>query len=408
MIRSAHPRRSPVPETAMSTGNQQSAHHEAQAAEILDGLPYGIVVLSPEGRVQSANQAAVRLLWDLERGGPPSDCRELFSCRVAGGPCEQGCLAERARSVDAPLPEIRIDTAPGSGVSALWVTAGALPDRRVVLHLRPGDTRDRRRRSDPHWLNGPQLSISAFGRTRIDSRETALGGEWLQQRPGQVLKYLVCERNRVVHAEEIAEALWPHGGRQSVNNVRHFMHALRQRLEPGRSRGARSAFIVTVQGGYALDRRHVRIDADEFEAAVRDGLSTAGHGEAEAASERLEHALSLYRGDLVSDEPYAEWAYAERDRLRALAAAALRELIDLLLRRQDLPSAASALERLAEMEPFDVDTQRALLGVWIAQGRRTEASRRYTSFKARMAREFGEAPGFELSEARLEPMTGDT
>jgi len=390
----------------MPTRSEQSLHHDVHAAEVLDGLPYGVVVLSPENRVASANQAAVTLLWDLERGGPPSDCRELFSCRAPGGPCEQGCLAERARAVDGALPEIRIDTAPGSAVSALWVTAGGLSDRRVVLHLRAGDNRDRRRRSDPHWLSGPQLSISAFGRTRIDSRETALGGEWLQQRPGQMLKYLVCERNRVVHAEEIAEALWPHGGRQSVNNVRHFMHALRQRLEPSRSRGARSSFIVTVQGGYALDRRHVRIDADDFEAAVREGLSIAARGEEEVAVERLEHALSLYRGELVADEPYAEWAHAERDRLRTLAAAALRALIELRLRRGDLPAAAGALERLAEMEPFDVDTHRSLLAVWVAQGRRTEASRRYASFKARMAREFGEGPGFELADARLPTAAG--
>ena len=385
-----------------STEPDRAAPAPADAAEVLDRLPYGVLVL--EGRrVVGANAAAVRLLWDLETGGPPARCHEVFACRQAGGPCEHGCLAERAAAASGPLPEIRIDAAPGGAVTALWVTAAPLArGDGAVLHLRPGDARDRRRRSDPHWLAGAQLRISAFGRTWVDSGEGPIGGQWLQQRPGLLLKYLVAERNRVVHAEEIAEALWPGQGRQSVNNVRHFMHALRQKLEPDRQKNAPSSFIVTVQGGYALDRRRVHIDADEFEQAARDGLDAEERDDPTTALERLEHAVGLYRGDLVADEPFAEWAYDERDRLRTLAARALRALVRLRLAAEDLAGAASSLERLAELEPYDVDTHQRLLAVFVAQGRRTEAARRFQAYKARMAREFGEPPGFELADARLD------
>jgi DNA-binding winged helix-turn-helix (wHTH) protein len=102
------------------------------------------------------------------------------------------------------------------------------------------------------------LTIKALGRIRVDSREGPVGGNWLAQRPGQILKYLTCERDRVVQAEEIAEALWPFSGRQALGSVRHYIHALRHKLEPGRSARAGSTFIVTVRGGYAIDRRHVR------------------------------------------------------------------------------------------------------------------------------------------------------
>jgi DNA-binding SARP family transcriptional activator len=379
---------------------------DGRATEVLDHLPYGVVVLHAR-RVVNANRAAVKLLWDLDGGGPPVHCSEIFACRAPGGPCEQGCLVERAATSAEALPEIRIDSATGGAVTALWVTAAPLErEGEVVLHLRPGDARDRRRRSDPHWLDGPQLRIYAFGRTWVDSREGPIGGQWLQQRPGLLLKYLVAERNRVVHADEIAEALWPGTGRQSVNNVRHFMHALRSKLEPDRKKGEPSSFIVTVQGGYALDRRRVHIDADLFEEAARDGLAAGAAGRAEDAFKRLERAIALYRGDLLADEPYAEWAYDERDRLRTLAAQALREIVRLRLERRSLPEAAEALERLTELEPYDVDVHRTLLAVFMAEGRRTEASRRYQAFKARLAREFGEEPGFSLAEARLDAPAG--
>ena len=56
------------------------------------------------------------------------------------------------------------------------------------------------------------------------------------------------------------------------------------------------------------------------------------------------------------------------------------------------------MEQLAELEPYDTEVQRELLTVWLRLGRRTEASRRYTAFRMRMLREFGEEPGFELAE----------
>ena len=56
------------------------------------------------------------------------------------------------------------------------------------------------------------------------------------------------------------------------------------------------------------------------------------------------------------------------------------------------------LEQLAELEPYDAEVHRQLLTAWLRLGRRTEAARRYTSFRMRMLREFGEEPDFELAD----------
>lgn len=367
------------------------------AQDVLARLPYGVVVIDAGGAVSASNPCAQRYFAELEDGTAPQ-CSELLDCMAPGGPCADGCLAARAAQAEAALPEIRIDTARGGGVSALWVTAAPLGDGRALLHMRPGDARDRRRRSDPHWISGPRLRVSAFGRMHVDSPEGPLSGKWLQQRPGHVLKYLVCERNRVVHAEEIAEALWPGAGPTALNNVRHFIHSLRDKLEPDRPKRAPSSFIVAVQGGYAVDRRRVQIDADDFEESAKKGIDAARRGATAEAEAALSHALELYRGDFLSDEPYAEWAYAERDRLRGLTTQCLRLLATILAKRDDIDGAAAVLEQLAELEPYDAEVHRQLLTAWLRLGRRTEAARRYTSFRMRMLREFGEEPDFELAD----------
>lgn len=372
------------------------------AKAVYENLPYALVVVDEEGGVLSANPAAIEMGWHLGEGDPPAACYEMFACRAPGGPCRHGCLAQRAAQSGGTLPEIRIDTPRGSPISAVWVTTTPLGERSgVVFHLRPGDARDRRRRSEPHWIKGPELTIKALGRIRVDSREGPLGGNWLQQRPGQILKLLICERDRVVQAEEIAEALWPHSGRQALSSVRHFIHSLRDKLEPDRTGRGGSTFIVTVRGGYAINRRHVRIDADTFTEAVSTGLGASERGEADVATELLEFAISLYRGDLLEDEPYAEWAMPERDRLRAMATDTLRNLAQLSLVKGDHTGAAKHLERLAEFEPFDSDVHKELLRVMIAAGRRSDALRRYSTFRARLGKEFKAEPGFTLADLEL-------
>jgi DNA-binding SARP family transcriptional activator len=376
-----------------------SAPSTEVAAAVYQRLPYALVVLDDQGSVLNANPAAIEMAWRSPGRPPPTRCHELLACRGPDGPCRHGCLVQRVAQTGQAPPEIRIDTPPGAPVSAVWVTANSLGKRAgVLLHLRPGDARDRRRRSDPHWITGPELSIKILGRTRVDSREGPLGGHWLRQRPGQIFKYLLCERERVVQAEEIAEALWPHGGRQALSSVRHYIHSLRHKLEPARSPRADSSFIVTVRGGYAINRRHVRVDADLFTDAAAAGLAAHQEGATDRATELLTVALSLYRGDLLEDEPYAEWAMPERDRLRSVATEALQVMAGLALAAGDRDTAIRHLKRLAELEPLDSHIQKELLQALILLGRRSEAVRRYSTFRARLAREFASEPGFTLAD----------
>jgi DNA-binding SARP family transcriptional activator len=369
-----------------------------RARELLEHFPFGILELDAEGRAHSWNPAAAGLLGD--RLQPGASCCRLFGCRSGDGALARACLTDVVREAGAATPEIRVDL-PGDGEhsGALWLTAAPLPDagRGIVVQLRQGDRRDRRRRTDPHWVAGPQVRICALGRTEVSSGETQLGGRWLAQRPGQLLKYLVSQRTRSVLQDEIAYALWPENGYDAQSNVRHTMHQLRRRLEPRRANRAPSEFVVTREGAYSFARDRVTVDADEFEALARAGLA-AVERDPPRARERLDAALELYRGDFLADEPYAEWALDERDRLRDLATGALHALAGMDAADGDLDAAYLHLRRLAELEPLDIHVQRDLLTVLLRRGRRSEASRRYDALWRRTMRELGQEPGFRLTD----------
>ena len=237
-----------------------------------------------------------------------------------------------------------------------------------------------------------------LGTTRLELGDHSLSGEWLDHRPGQVLKYLVTARGRTVSLDELLDVFWPRPGRSGATNVRQAVHALRDRLEPDRPRRAPSRFVVGRRGGYELAADAVWVDADAFAAAAEAGLAALAAGDAETAEPALAEAARLFEGEYLADEPDADWALAERARLRALAVRVLRALGRLRVRRSDLEAASEALQRLAELEPLDLDAQRALLTLLVHRGRRSEAARRYELVRRRYRRAFGEEPGFGLAE----------
>lgn len=368
---------------------------------VFEFAPSGVIITNARAEVQGANLAAKRLLGDaLERDR--LRCCDLFDCRRSGTPLAEHCVTELALGRHVALPEVRVDV-PGRGgaVSSVWVTAASIAgsEASVVIQRRPGVVGDRRRRTEPHWIGGMQLRIFTLGRTRVESGEGPIAGEWLGHRPGQVLKYIVCHRDRLVPADELIEIFWPQAqGAKGATSVRQAIHTLRDRLEPGRERHGASSFVAARSGGYEIERGTVWIDADDFEESVRTGLSAAQRGEHETAELALTRAVALYRSDFLADEPYAEWAFGERDRLRDLAAQALRGLVDAKTETGDLEGATEQLHRLAELEPLDMDVQRDLLGLLLRRGRRAEAARRHEIVRRRYRRTFGEEPPFDLAE----------
>jgi DNA-binding SARP family transcriptional activator len=357
-----------------------------------DRFPHGLMVVHRSRTVIAVNPALRRLVGP----GPledrhPTTCCAVLGCGLVDDARERACITDHVMTAAGPVRDLRIHLPGGAG--AAWLSASPLDAGRrgAVLEVRPD--------ADDVALAAPdgRLRIRALGRMRVDGPQGPLGGAWLDQRPGQLLKYLVAERGRLVPVEGIAEAIWPEAEFAAANAVRHLVHVLRERLEPARGRARPSAFVVSRRGGYALAAGAVRVDADDFAAAATGALDGFAAGE-QTAARGLAAALALYRGDFLADEPYAAWAQAERERLRDLAGRLVRALGDIALAEGDVGAATAYFERLADMEPFDTDVHRRLIALSLREGRRGRALRQYQAFAVRLQRAFGEQPEFTLDD----------
>jgi DNA-binding SARP family transcriptional activator len=131
---------------------------------------------------------------------------------------------------------------------------------------------------------------------------------------------------------------------------------------------------------------------------VTQGCAAAADEDLDRARDLIRDGVAMYRGDFLADEPYSEWALAERDRLRDLAARGLRILSSIETQQGDLAGATATLIRLTDLEPFDIDVHRELFALLLRRGRRSETLRRYETLRRRMLSTFDERLDFSLSQ----------
>ncbi|MFQ5984806.1 MAG: BTAD domain-containing putative transcriptional regulator [Alphaproteobacteria bacterium] len=127
----------------------------------------------------------------------------------------------------------------------------------------------------------------------------------------------------------------------------------------------------------------------------------------EGTPEALERAAALYQGDFldgigVRDPAFEEWLFYERERLRELARGALSKLLAHQPAAGATARAVETARRLVAFDPLEEDTHRALIRLYMEQGRRGDALRQYELCRDVLRRELGVSPEAETERLHQE------
>jgi DNA-binding SARP family transcriptional activator len=337
-----------------------------------------------------------RVLWSRDPliGGGAHDCCALLDCAGNTVTGEPRCLTTLALDAGGELPP-RAWRSPAAAPALEGTLTGramrAASGSIVVFDLATDGARSEPAPPEPI----ADLHVRALGPLSVRIGERWLDGDWQQQQPGRVFRYLLAARSGAVRSETIADALWPDRGPGAVTNVRYCVYKVREILDQGD--GTERSVIVRNAGGYRIDPRRLVLDVDVFQSRVLAGLRAYRSGDARSAETLLAEALDVYEGDFLADDPYAEWAFTEREYLHGLAGEALAAGARIAADDSRLEAAWARLLRLTQLEPFDSHAHRMLIEVCLRRGRRTEAMRHYSALRVRLARTFGEQPDFELA-----------
>jgi LuxR family maltose regulon positive regulatory protein len=195
--------------------------------------------------------------------------------------------------------------------------------------------------------------------------ELTRGGRAIDLGSGQTsqLLKLVAVNGGRMQAERAIEALWPDAdpvaGRPRLRTVLGRLREL-------------AADAMSREGDVLVIGPDVRLDLVEFEREARQALAF-GTGDRAAAIATAHSAIARYRGDLLPDDLYEEWADPPRQRART----AMLDLLDLCadgaVQRGDLDEARRLVQRTIELAPYDDDRYLRVATILSGQGRRGAA-----------------------------------
>ncbi|SDE92705.1 GAF domain-containing protein [Thermus arciformis] len=188
----------------------------------------------------------------------------------------------------------------------------------------------------------PELEVYALGGFRVRHRGEELSPKSFGRSGAyRLFKFLLANKDRALYVDELLETFFPDLPPEKARQELYaLVYHLRKTL-PG---------VVEREGEYY----HLRLpekrflDFERFEELMRK----ADLEEGLSAFKTLRQALELYKGPLFGDDPYGEWAEAERAYLQERALSGLLRLGELAEALGYKEVAKEAYARALRLEPL--------------------------------------------------------
>lgn len=217
--------------------------------------------------------------------------------------------------------------------------------------------------------------------------------QWHGRKGALVLAYLLLHRaGRPVARDALAVVFWPEAPPDASRNRLHVtVHALRADLQ-----AASPVPVVLFDHGYMLNPElEVRVDAEEFEREAACGRQAERAGDTASAREAYRRAARHYRGDLLSDHPYADWTVLPREHYRVTMLDVLGRAAQLDFDDGRYAESVETGQQLLALDFCREDLHRLLMRAYTRLGRPHLALHQYEICSQELRRELGMAPAGE-------------
>lgn len=250
-----------------------------------------------------------------------------------------------------------------------------------------------------------RLRINLFGEFRVWRGEELIEGkEWERQKSRSLLKLLLTRPDHVFSRDEIIEALWPGTSPKAAErSLRVTVSLLRRVLEPDLGRGSDSRYVLQRKPGYAFDCEvDCEVDVWEFEKHQWEAYEARQNEKIDEAIREYHAALSLVRGEFLSEEPYEEWAMEARERWRESQLALCSDLSECLALKGRYSEAIETCKRALALDGYREDLHRRLMLYHYCAGEQNLSLRAFRSYARMLKEELDAAPSADLQRLKAQ------
>lgn len=249
----------------------------------------------------------------------------------------------------------------------------------------------------------PHIRVNLLGSFRLNIGSEPLGPHV----PGQVqtvLKYMLSQGGHPISKDALLDLLWPESNPAITSSrLRVLMHTLRRNVS-FRHLGLGDLLVMSGTNFLVNPKASVWVDVDDFERRWHKGWRLARAGDKAGAMHEYEQAETLYIGDYLEDDPYADWTLLRREALRDAYSTMLTVLSSMSIEAGDYTGAIIWAQKLLAQDNCREDAYRLLMTSHHRLGQHNRSSYWYGLCVRALEKELGLEPAPETQELYAEIM----
>ena len=204
---------------------------------------------------------------------------------------------------------------------------------------------------------------------------------------------LALDAGHVVSTDRLIECLY---GEELPQQAGNALHLLVSKVRRALREAGAGDVLVTRPPGYALDVGADHVDVLRFVRMVAEGRARLEKGLPAEAAAVLGQALALWRGDVLADFAYDDFAGPERIRLEELRRSAVEDRLEAELSLGHHMDCIDELQAMVVAHPFRERLWSMLMLALYRAGRQADALRAFQDARRALGEELGIEPGTEL------------
>ena len=205
---------------------------------------------------------------------------------------------------------------------------------------------------------------------------------WRLRKAKTLVKLLALAGGHRMHREALVAVLWPdRDGASAANNLHQALYVAR-RVVGGATGGLfslRDDIVLLSEGAMPW------LDTEAFDAACRRARRTRDPMDYGAAAE-------LYRGDLLPEDRFEDWAEGPREAFRERHLGLLVESAEVLSERGEHTQVVDIMGAVTAADPFHEGAHRTLMTALAASGRRYEALAAFDRLRDALTEQYAADP----------------
>ena len=248
----------------------------------------------------------------------------------------------------------------------------------------------------------PPLRFELLGTFAVRRGSWSADDVWSRPIDARLVRFLLVNLGGPVAEDLLFEAFWSGLPATSARNSLHVaISRARRVVDPP---GAQRSLIESAERSYRLVLgERDSVDAEEFRSAARHALTAHG----DHRGRLLKHARSLWNGEPLPEERYADWATGYRELLVDNYTAVLAALVEAHESAGEHAEAAALARELVDLDPLNEGGHQALITAYARAGRTGYALRQFLECRRALVEQLGVEPSAATSRLQARILAGE-